>query len=279
MRLQAGREAFIKVVNYDEFKEYPMKALLRRFTGLGMFLVVWELVSRSGSVSSEYMPPLMTIFDSVLKLFGTEKFILSLQETVARSLIGLVCAVVIALTLAVVAARFTLFRRAFQPLADILRSLPPPAIVPLMVFVLGLGPQLFYFVTIFGCMWPTYISAANALSTAEPVQVNTAKIFGLNDSQILWQIRLPAAMPEIFTGIRLSSGIALLACIATEMLVGGQGLGGMLFDAGFSLLWGDMYALMFIIGALGVGMTLIMHVARKVLIGWQIKYANLGAAS
>ncbi|MFV0383163.1 ABC transporter permease [Paracoccus sp. (in: a-proteobacteria)] len=250
---------------------------LRRPLGLLIFLVLWQAVSLSGLVSSELMPGLGTIGAAIAGFVGQAEFWTSFFATVQRMLIGLIVAVALALLLAVIAGRYPVIRRMLLPITDIMRSLPPPALVPLLIFVLGIGPPLFYFIVIYGCMWPTYISASNALATAEPVQVSTGRSFGLTDWQIMWQIRVPAALPEAFTGIRLSAGISLLATVATEMLVGGSGLGALIFDAGFSLLWDDMYALMFIIGMLGIAMNQAVHMVRQPLAGWQSSYSAMGA--
>ena len=98
----------------------------------------------------------------------------------------------------------------------------PQAIVPISIFIFGLGPQLYLFIIAFSALWPIYINAANALSAPEPVQVASAASMGYNDREILLRVRLPAAMPEIFTGIRLGAGIALGA-VASEMLAAGSG--------------------------------------------------------
>lgn len=254
-----------------------MAMFARRSFGLLVFLVVWEFISATGIVSSDYMPRIATIGAAIWAFVTDGTFWMNFGATVTRMLLGLVVAVTLSILIAVVSARFLLVRRALEPITDILRSLPPPALVPLLIFVLGITPALFYFVIIFGCMWATYISASNALSTVEPVQVNTAKIYGLSDWQILWQIRLPAAMPEIFTGIRLSAAVSLLATTATEMLLGGDGLGAMIYNAGFSLLWDQMYALMFIIGLLGIALNAGVAAIRYPLAGWQTRYSAMGA--
>lgn len=254
-----------------------MLGYARKPLGLLLFLMFWELISYFGLVSSDYMPRLSTIGSALLKFLNSAEFWESLSATVQRSIISLICAVAIALALAILAGRFPIVRRALGPITDIMRSLPPPALVPLLIFVLGVGPGLFLFVGIYGCIWPTYVSASNALSTAEPVQVNTARSFGLGSWEIMWKIRLPAAMPEIFTGIRLSASISLLAAVASEMLVGGVGLGSLVYNAGFSLLWAEMYALMFTIGILGILINALVAAVRFPLAGWQSRYAALGA--
>lgn len=255
-----------------------MLAHFKRPIGLIVFLLVWEAISGFGLVSPDYMPRLSTIGGALWDFIASSGYWESIFTTVWRAARSLFFAVGVALLIAGISGRYPLVRRALGPITDILRSLPPPALVPLLILAVGITPKLFFVVGVYGCMWPTYISASNALATAEPVQVNTAKSFGLNHWQIMWQIRIPAALPEIFTGIRLSAGISLLAAVATEMLVGGnKGLGSMIYNAGFSLLWDDMYALMFTIGVIGILFNVGVALIRMPLAGWQTKYAAMGA--
>lgn len=250
--------------------------LLKRPLGLVVFLVLWELVSRSGLVSADYLPPLAVIGSELVNMLGSDKFLFHLFTTWQRVLVGLTMAIAIGFALAVVAGRFAVVRRMLEPLVEMLRALPPPALVPLMIFPFGIGPQLFYFIVVFGSLWPVYINAANALATAEPVQVNTARSFGYSDGEILARVRLPAALPEIFTGIRLSAGIALLATIAGEMLVGDRGIGYLLYNAGFSMLMAQMYAIMFVIGISGILLNIVVALIGRYFIGWQARWSAIG---
>lgn len=253
-----------------------MSSHFRRLTGLLVFLVIWETTSLIGVVPQDFMPGLGEIGGRLWQFLADGEIYWRYWITAQRVLLGLVIALVIAIGLATIAGRYPAFRRTLQPLADILRSLPPPVLVPLLILVLGIGSKLYYFVVVFGSMWPTYISASNALATAEPVQVNTARSLGLTDWEIMTQVRVPAALPEIFTGIRLSASIALLATVASEMLLGGNGIGAMIYNAGFSLLWADMYALMFVIGLSGIALNAAVEGARWLFAGWSARYAAMG---
>ncbi|TMV88617.1 ABC transporter permease subunit [Thioclava sp. BHET1] len=256
-----------------------MLTLVRRSIGLLLFLVVWELLGVTGAVSRDYLPGIGSIAGALVKLVGSQSFAAGFAATLQRTVFGLIIAVALALVLAVATGRFPILRRMLEPTVDILRSLPPPALLPLLIFVLGIGGQLFYVIVIYGCIWPTYISASNALATAEVVQIQTARSYGLSKWQIMWQVRLPAALPEAFTGIRLSAAIALLATVATEMMVGGSGLGGMIYDAGFSQLWARMYALLFVIGVTGMVLNGAVSLLRWGLVGWQEQFAMMGSAT
>lgn len=256
-----------------------VKSLSRQVLGLGIFLIFWELLALSGVAPADYLPRLSVIFTALIDYLSSSNFYFHLGITLRRMLIGFSIAVALSLSIAILTGRYPIFLQMLAPLVEMLRALPPPALVPLLVFILGIGDALFYFVVVFGCMWPVYVNATNAFSTAEPVQVHTARSFGYSEWEILLRVRLPAAVPEIMTGVRQSAAISLLASVATEMLVGDKGLGYLLFNAGFSLLIAQMYALIFVVGIIGMLINPMLGLINRGIAGWQIELSATGDAS
>ncbi len=253
-----------------------MSPVVRRLTGLLLFLLLWEGVSRSGLVLQDYFPPVTAIVAAMAGEISSPKFVDNLLTTWTRTLGGLAIAIVLGIGLAIVAARSALLRRMLSPFVDMLRVLPPPAIVPLSIFVFGIGPKLYLFIVAFAAVWPIYINAVNAISAPEPVLINTARSMGYGRNEILLRVRFPAALPEIFTGIRIGAGLALLGAVASEMIAASSGLGALLYDAGFTLRVKDMFALMFFIGLSGILLNTAVAAVRKWLIGWHIGLAAMG---
>ena len=107
-------------------------------------------------------------------------------------------------------------------------------LITCLVF-LGLGWKLYAFILVFACFWPVYLNAAQAIAATPSVQIETARTFGYGRWATLLKVRLPAALPTIFTGLRLAASIALIATIAAEMIAGRDGLGFYLMDAGMTL--------------------------------------------
>jgi len=138
----------------------------------------------------------------VLSCGRSPDFLIHLGTTSLRAVAGLAIATAIGLVVAIAAARYAVLRRMLEPAVGMLRVLPPPAIVPISIFVLGIGTQLFLFIIAFAAIWPIYINAANSLAAGEPVQLMTGRCFGYSRWEILLRLRLPAALPEIVTGIR-----------------------------------------------------------------------------
>ena len=250
-------------------------AVAKRALGIGLALLCWQATAWSGAVPADYFPGLPAIGTAGWGLLHSTGFLANFGTTAVRAAAGLAIAILVGLAAAIVAGRYRLIRRMLGPMVDMLRVLPPPAIVPISIFVLGIGTQLFMFIIAFAALWPIYINAANALAAAEPVQMMTARCFGYFDWEILVRVRLPAALPEIMTGIRIGTGVALLATIAAEMLAGQSGLGFLLYDAAFSLRTPEMFAIMATTSALGLLFNTVVQQASRLVVGWHIAMTAL----
>jgi ABC-type nitrate/sulfonate/bicarbonate transport system permease component len=250
-------------------------AVAKRVLGIGLALLCWQALAWFGAAPAEYFPGLSAIAAAEWDLLHSAGFLVSLGTTTMRAVAGLAIAILIGLAAATVAGRYRLVHRMLGPVVGMLRALPPPAIVPISIFVLGIGTQLFMFIIAFASLWPIYINAANALAAAEPVQMMTARCFGYTDWEILVRVRLPAALPEMMTGIRIGAGVALLATIAAEMLAGQSGLGYLLYDAAFSLRTPEMFAIMATTGALGLLFNTLVRQGSRGVVGWHIAMTAL----
>jgi ABC-type nitrate/sulfonate/bicarbonate transport system permease component len=255
-----------------------MSNLLRRLGGIVLLVAIWQAVVWSHTVPAEYFPSVATIAAAFWTLVNSEQFLVQIGTTWWHGLAGLTIGTLLALVLALLGCWKPLIRRMLDPLVEMLRALPPPAIVPLSIFALGLGPKLFMFIISFATLWPVYISAANALSGTEPVQIQVGRSLGYDFWEIVLRLRLPAAMPEIFTGIRLAAGISLLATVASEMLAGQTGLGFLLYQAAFSLDTATMFAVMVTIGISGLLLNLLVVWLGRQIAGWQVKLVATGEA-
>ena len=153
--------------------------------------------------------------------------------------------------------------RGFRYVSDVLQPIPPAAFVPMAVFMLGLGAKLYAFVIILVTVWPPYLNGVAALSGVGAVQLNTGRMFGLSNWGLLWRIKLPAALPEIFTGIRYAATISLIAVIVSEMLAGRDGIGFMIFKKAFALRTPEVFGLMFLVGLNGVLLNGLVNLLRE----------------
>ena len=253
----------------------PMLAWARPLAGLAALLLLWQAVVLSGRIPEDYLPGVPSIARSMWAMFGAADFWRNEGLTLLRATAGLVLAAASGIGAALLGARFRFVRRALSPLVQVMLSLPPVALVPLSIFALGLGLPLFLFIIWFACVWTIYAAADRALQACEPVQLHMGRSLGYGPWALLWQVRLPAALPQIASGLRIAAAGSLMAAVAAEMLAGRDGLGFMLYDAAFTLRIAEMFALLAVTGLNGVLLNAVVLRLRRRLAGWHDSLAAM----
>ncbi len=134
---------------------------------------------------------------------------------------------------------------------ELFRPIPPVAVIPLMMLVYGLGIRMEAAIVAFACFWPMLLLTRDAVLGVEPRLVEVARMLGLPRTQQITKIALPAALPRIFTALRLTLGIALIVAVTTEIAANPIGLGYAIISAGLSLRPEVMYAYVVWLAVLG----------------------------
>jgi nitrate/nitrite transport system permease protein len=160
------------------------------------------------------------------------------------------------------------FSKTFDPIIQILRPVSPLAWLPLgLVLFLGAGRQaseLGALFTIAICaMWPTVLNTAVGVRAIPQDYLNVAKVLKLSRSKTLFKVLVPSALPYMFTGFRLSLGIAWLVIVAAEMLTGRPGVGGFLWQEYNSLIYEHIILCIVTIGLVGFALDRLMSVAER----------------
>ncbi len=179
---------------------------------------------------------------------------------------GYVIALVIGTPLGFLLGLSKTFTKAFDPIFQILRPVSPLAWLPLgMVLFLGAGrnaSEMAALFTIAVCaMWPTVLNTAVGVRSVPQDYLNVAKVLKLSRTKTLFKVLVPATLPYMFTGFRLSLGIAWLVIVAAEMLTGRPGVGGFLWQEYNALVYEHIILCILTIGVVGFildrGMSLI----------------------
>ena len=176
---------------------------------------------------------------------------------------GYAIALVIGAPLGFLLGMSKLFQGSFDPIIQILRPVSPLALLPLGL-VLFQKPEPAGIFTIAMCsMWPTVLNTALGVRAVPQDYLNVARVLKLSRLRTLLEIMLPAALPYMFTGFRLSLGIAWLVIVAAEMLTGAPGVGGFLWQEYNALIYEHIILCILTIGLVGFGLDRLMGVAEK----------------
>jgi nitrate/nitrite transport system permease protein len=245
---------FAKVV-----RRYPpwVSAVLAPVLGFGLMLIIWSVIAqKTGSIPG----PLKT-WDAARVLFADPFYrngpndqgigwnILSSLQRVG---IGFGIAAAVGIPLGFLLGRFTFFARMFEPIISLLRPVSPLAWLPIGLLVFKRADPAATW-TIFICsIWPMILNTAQGVQRVPKDYLNVARVLGLPESKIISKILLPAALPYILTGIRLSIGTAWLVIVAAEMLTGGVGIGFWVWDEWNNLKVEHIVIAIFVIGIVGL---------------------------
>ena len=144
---------------------------------------------------------------------------------------GFLLAAAIALPLGMLIGRIRLLRDLLDPLLQVLRPVPVTAWLPLSMIIFGLGPRSAFFLVALGAFYPILLNTIFGVRNVEPRLFEAASMLGASRSAIFPKVVLPAAMPGIFTGLRLGLGFAWVVIVVGEMTGVQTGLGAMIMDA------------------------------------------------
>jgi nitrate/nitrite transport system permease protein len=174
-----------------------------------------------------------------------------LLASLRRVALGFSISVVVGVSFGVLIGQSTLAMRSLDPIFQILRTVPPLAWLPLSLAAFREGNPAAIFVIFITSVWPIIINTSVGVRNIPTDYLNVARVIRLNPLETFVKIMLPAAMPYIFTGLRIGIGLSWLAIIAAEMLIGGVGIGFFIWDAWNSSNLSDIIVALVYVGLVG----------------------------
>jgi len=220
-------------------------------------LLIWTIISQT--VAPDLPSPLKTWSESqtyILRPFFKDG---EMNQGIARfaalSLLrvskGFSLAIVVGIPLGFVLGLSASFHRAFDPVIQILRPISPLAWLPLGLVIFRQSEPAALFTIAICAMWPTVINTAVGVRSIPQDYLNVGRVLKLPRTKMLRKVIIPATLPYVFTGCRLSLGIAWLVIVASEMLTGAPGVGGFLWQEYNSLVYSHILLSILTIGVIG----------------------------
>jgi ABC-type nitrate/sulfonate/bicarbonate transport system permease component len=157
---------------------------------------------------------------------------------------------------------------ALEPLTEILRPIPSPAYVPIAILFLGIDDEMKIFMIAFATFFPVLLNTYSGVRSVDPVQLQTARTFGVKGRKLLWQIVLPSASPYIFTGMRVSLAIALIVMVISEMVAASNGIGYFVLAAQRGFKIREMFAGVVTLAVIGYTLNRIFLAIENRVLAW-----------
>ncbi|MET1043468.1 MAG: ABC transporter permease [Microbacteriaceae bacterium] len=236
--------------------------------GILLFLVLWEIVPRSGLVDTKFLPPASDVVVRLVEYLGDPEFWNDVAETMITWAIGLGIAAVAAIVLGLVIGSSTFLRRATHSTIEFLRPVPSVALIPLAVLLFGIKMESTIMLIIYAAFWQVLLQVLYGVADIDSVANDTAKSYGLGWFARMRYVVWPTTLPYLMTGLRLGAAVALILAITGELLIGSPGLGKQiaLTQAGGATT--SMYALVLATGLIGVLINVVARAVERRTLAW-----------
>jgi NitT/TauT family transport system permease protein len=204
-------------------RRFRARPILLGAVGFAVFFLAVELLSRFSGLSEETLPRATTIVALTLELPLQSSYTTAMGETLWASFLGLLIATLLAVPLGVLLGTSAGTYRAMSVLIEFMRPIPPVALIPPVLLIMGAGAEMKVFLVAYSTFWIILFNAIYGIRGVEPGLKDAAHVFGTGRVKSLAVVSLPSAAPFIFTGIQIAATAAFLVTIGTEVLAGGSG--------------------------------------------------------
>jgi ABC-type nitrate/sulfonate/bicarbonate transport system permease component len=239
----------------------------RVFSVLALALA-WELAARSGAFTPYMLPALSAVLGRIWTDLLTGELLLNTGVTLYRALAGFLIGALAGVALGMGISRNRLVNWFFDPIISV--GFPMPKIAFLPVVILWLGVYDISKITMIAveAVFPVVTATVVGIRGVERELLWSARNMGAGERELLWQIALPAALPQIITGLQVALPIALIVAIVTEMFMGGYGLGGAMNTASRFADSRGVFAGIVEIAVIGYALVKGMMLVRRRLLLW-----------
>lgn len=226
---------------------------LRHVAGVALVVIllgVWQL-SALCCVASPNWPPFTEVLRALFAGLASGELLQVFSSSLLRMLLGLGLGAFFGIGCGMAAALNRWVGAAIDPLVELLRPIPVPAIIPPLILVLGVDDTMKVFVVAFSTFFPMFISAAAGVRSVDAVAVDVARTFHLGRAGVIAKVVFPASLPYVMAGFRTCLALALIVTVVAEMIAGSQGIGFHVMAMQYSIRVGDMYAALVLLAVVG----------------------------
>ncbi len=239
-----------------------------RLAPIAALLVAWEIFARSGAVTPFMLPPFSVVVARIYQDALSGDLFINASVTLYRALVGFAIAGVAGVVIGAAMSKNAVARWFFDPIISVGFPMPKIAFLPVMILWLGLYDVSKIAMVVLDATFPVVTATIAGLASVERELAWSARNMGANERELMWQILLPAALPQILTGLQVALPIALIVVVITEMAMGGYGLGGAMMQAWRFANSPGVFAGIVEIAVFGYVLVAIMAMVRRRLLLW-----------
>ncbi len=232
------------------------------------FLVLWQASVKFGLVNASVFPPLDQIIAALWKGIASGALVDDIAISLQRSGIAFAAAVGLGIPLGLLMGQVRAIEQVLDPLLQFFRQTSALALYPVFILLLGLGEASKVFVIFWATLFPILLSTIGGVKEVDRKLIEMARTYGAGPLQIFRRVVLPASVPAIFVGLRLSATTALLLLIAAEMIGANKGIGFQVMNAQYNFQIPLMFAAILLLALLGLAANAALVFLQRRLCRW-----------
>jgi NitT/TauT family transport system permease protein len=238
-----------------------------RLAGLFSFLAAWEITGIF--YSDKILPSFINTFVTMIARLMDGTFLVHGLDTIIRVYTGFAVAAILGISLGLVVGWSPRTRAFFDFLIDFLRNVSSITLIPITVLLIGIGFNQKIVVITYAAFFPVVLNTIAGVSSTEKSRIEAARTMGATDWQVMKDVVFYSALPSIFTGLRLSMGVAFVVVIAAELVGATSGLGYYLHEASRTYEISNMFAAALFVSILGYASNKGIVIAGERIISWK----------
>ncbi len=207
------------------------RSLWISWSGVAVILLLWQLIATTGLVPRAILPGPVDVVTDAFETLTPATLGLHVGVSLMRVLGGFALGTLAGIAVGVVSGWYRRAGRAMWGPLELLRPIPPLAWLPLALLWFGLGEASKVFIIFLGAFFPVATNTYKGVLTVDPLIIRAARTLGLKGRSLLVRVAVPAALPDIATGMRVAWSLSFGSLVAAEILAAQQGLGFLIMRA------------------------------------------------
>jgi NitT/TauT family transport system permease protein len=232
-------------------------------------VVLWQAGASAGIIPTLFLPAPISIARALWALAVSGALWSNLSVSLMRLAVGWIVGTVFGIALGLAVGLWSALRSPGMAIVSALFPIPKIALVPLFIIWFGIGEGSKLVTLAFGVFFPTVIATAGGVDNVPRGLIRMAQSFGLSHAAIIRKIVLPAAMPAILSGFRVTSSIAIVLLVAAEMIGAEKGIGAFVLSAGNLYDTDNLLAGIVVLSVLGLAVSWVIGRLERLFLGWR----------
>jgi ABC-type nitrate/sulfonate/bicarbonate transport system permease component len=251
-----------------------VRLTLLRSVSIVLFFVIWAAFSFANAnylklFNAVLMPGPLDVLRTGLDLIKSGELQNDILASMSRVLQGFAIAAVLGVGLGMAVGRSGLLENLIDPMLELLRPIPPLALLPMMVLWFGIGEASKIAFIAYAAFFPIFTTTLEGIKYVDPLLLRAASSLGASQRDLFRFVVLPAAMPGIITGLRLGFGLSFFVIVAAEFIAADSGLGYLINDARTFFLVSQMLLGAAVIGLIGFIFNRLLRLLEARLLRWR----------